>query len=153
MEFPIKKKWTGKGTEQGKVTLFTDYYYGIDENDKEVILSIPCTDYRWVDVEDENDFFAERKIRKNTFKYGAHSIQEEREEDYGDAQESFGSIAKFWENYLNRKTGLDFNIDAIDVALMMTLFKISRNAYKRKEDNFVDGESYANFATRFFEEQ
>lgn len=107
-----------------------------------------------------NEFFTKEVLESfqkngmfNDFgKMNAHAIQQERESDYGDAQESFDSIADFWSNYLSRKTQLTVKLDAIDVALMMNLFKISRNAYKRKEDNFVDGESYANFGTRFFEE-
>lgn len=107
-----------------------------------------------------NEFFTKEvfeSFQKNGMfndfgKMNAHTIQQERESDYGDAQESFDSIADFWSNYLTRKTQLTVELDAIDVALMMNLFKISRNAYKRKEDNFVDGESYANFGTRFFEE-
>ena len=79
------------------------------------------------------------------------TIQADREDDYGDALTSMMSIGDFWTTYINRKFRTDIKIDAIDVAEMMVLFKVNRNAFRRKEDNFIDAESYANFATSFFE--
>lgn len=79
-----------------------------------------------------------------------NSIQNDREYDYGDATISMRSIGEFWGTYLSRKEGVDIKLDETDVALMMTLFKINRNAFRRKEDNFIDGEAYANFATSFY---
>lgn len=76
-------------------------------------------------------------------------IQEERKDDYGDALESFKNIADMWNPYLSRRTQLNVELDETDVAQMMVLFKISRNAYKRKEDNFIDAEAYMNFARNF----
>ena len=42
-----------------------------------------------------------------------------------------------------------FELDATDVAIMLSLMKVSRLAYKRKEDSFIDFASYAYFALQF----
>jgi len=78
-----------------------------------------------------------------------NSIQLDREDDYGNAAISMRSIGVFWGEYIFRKTGERILLDEIDVAHMMELFKINRNAYKRKHDNALDGASYADFALQF----
>lgn len=69
-------------------------------------------------------------------------INGERAQTYGDAQKSFGQIADLWGVYLNRVYP-DVNIDAIDVANMMILMKIScaQNGFHR--DSYVDIIGYA----------
>lgn len=83
--------------------------------------------------------------------HGVEWIQNEREDDYGDAKGSHTSIANFWNEYLERKMsrGVFDGLDATDVAVMLSLMKVSRLAYKRKEDSFVDFASYADFALQF----
>jgi len=64
-----------------------------------------------------------------------------RIETYGPPQESFNHIAEFWEAYLKcRQPG---PLQARDVANMMQLMKISRNAVRRTRDNTVDSIGYA----------
>lgn len=83
---------------------------------------------------------------------GVESIQNDRENDYGDAKASHTSIANFWNEYINRKVGnSDLSLDATDVAVMLSLMKVSRLAYKRKYDSFLDFASYADFAFNFEE--
>lgn len=79
------------------------------------------------------------------------AIQEDRQDDYGDAKVSHESIANFWNEYLYRKSGDQpfKKLDATDIAVMLSLMKVSRLAYKRKEDSFVDFASYADFALQF----
>lgn len=79
------------------------------------------------------------------------SIQQDRQNDYGDALVSHTSIANFWNEYLERKMscGVFDGLDATDVAVMLSLMKVSRLAYKRKEDSFVDFVAYADFALKF----
>lgn len=83
--------------------------------------------------------------------HGVEHIQNERENDYGDALVSHTSIANFWNQYLRRKGDFEVEIelDATDVAVMLSLMKVSRLAYKRKEDSFLDFASYADFALQF----
>ena len=78
-------------------------------------------------------------------------IQNERQDDYGDAKISHLSIAVLWNEYLARKNhnAVYDELDATDVAVMMSLMKISRLAYKRKKDSFIDLAAYADFALQF----
>lgn len=78
------------------------------------------------------------------------AIQEDRENDYGDAGESFDNIADFWNVYLSRKMGIQvFDLDRVDVANMLELMKMSRLAYSRKHDSALDKAAYADFALQF----
>lgn len=83
-----------------------------------------------------------------------NEIQSDRQNDYGDAGQSFDNIAEMWTAYIKRKFGFDIfipdeKLDRSDVAVMMTLFKASRFAYSRKEDTVLDMASYADFALQF----
>lgn len=64
----------------------------------------------------------------------------DRQDDYGDARESFSRIAAFWSIYL------DFEISPQQVAQMMTLLKISRSVTSPKRDTFVDQAGYTRLA-------
>jgi hypothetical protein len=83
------------------------------------------------------------------------SIHEDRQSDYGDAKVSHTSIANFWNEYLERKMscGVFDGLDATDVAVMLSLMKVSRLAYSRKHDSFLDFASYADFALQFESEE
>jgi hypothetical protein len=83
------------------------------------------------------------------------SIQEDRQSDYGDAKVSHASIAEFWNCYLARKQHNEpsWQLDATDVAVMLSLMKVSRLAYNRKHDSFLDFASYADFALQFESEE
>lgn len=67
-------------------------------------------------------------------------INGDRKDDYGDAKESFGRIAKLWSAYLGH------DVSSYDVALMMALLKISRASHKYTEDSIVDLIGYAALA-------
>lgn len=61
-----------------------------------------------------------------------------RKECYGEAENSFNTIAKMWSAYLN------YNVTSEDVANMMILLKVARNASgKYKTDNWIDICGYA----------
>jgi len=77
------------------------------------------------------------RVRKEILDEAAELICNGREDDYGEPQESFESIAAYWSLYLGHE------VTAPDVAYMMTLLKLSRNktgGYKR--DSCVDGAGY-----------
>lgn len=62
----------------------------------------------------------------------------DRQDQYGNAENNFQTIANFWMTYLETK-GQEVEIEAHDVAVMMALMKIARIATgKPKEDNWVD---------------
>lgn len=68
-------------------------------------------------------------------------INGERQNQYGNSEDSFGMIADFWSAYLG------LHISAQDVAQMMVLLKIARQkAGRGKWDNFVDMCGYAALA-------
>ena len=64
-------------------------------------------------------------------------INGDRNETYGDARESFDTIAKLWSVYL----GVD--VTAEQVAAMFVLMKISRQRKSKHMDNWVDIIGYA----------
>lgn len=77
----------------------------------------------------------------------AHTvINGERQDVYGAPEDSFKLIAQYWSTYLGSKghaliDGRDI-INADDVALMMTLLKVAREANQHKRDNIVDAAGY-----------
>ncbi len=60
-----------------------------------------------------------------------------RERQYGTPERVFGSVAAMWSAYLCREVG------ARDVANMMVLLKVARNARGGHRDNWVDIAGYA----------
>ena len=73
-------------------------------------------------------------------------VNADRKDDYGDALDSFRSIAKFWTSYLQARGMLlpMLSITPADVAMMMDLLKTSRFATGGyKADSFVDKVGYA----------
>ena len=69
-------------------------------------------------------------------------ISGNRQEDYGEAEDNFGVIARLWNVYLQATA--DHLIDAKDVAAMMALLKLARIASGHaKSDNWIDLAGYA----------
>ena len=72
-------------------------------------------------------------------------INGERQDTYGNPEDSFTLIADYWNTYLvNTKVDIDATpLDSSDVAIMMTLFKIARmGGQKWHADNAVDACGY-----------
>lgn len=81
-----------------------------------------------MDKIDKNDILDKAKI----------IINGERQGTYGNAEDNFANIAAFWSTYLNRE------ISSTDVANMMILMKVARNASGvYKDDNYIDICGYA----------
>jgi Domain of unknown function (DUF6378) len=72
-------------------------------------------------------------------------VTRDRQNDYGTAEENFGTIAEFWSTYLRAKyRSWDIELTPADVAAMMVMMKVSRiTTSPRKEDNWVDIAGYA----------
>lgn len=69
-------------------------------------------------------------------------INGQRRTDYGDAKACFNRIATFWNTYLGGRC--DKELSPYDVANMMILFKVARDAHKPgHRDNFLDIIGYA----------
>jgi Txe/YoeB family toxin of Txe-Axe toxin-antitoxin module len=70
-------------------------------------------------------------------------IREDRKNAYGKPENNFRNIADYWSTYLLSEKAIEVQIDAHDVAIMMSLLKIARNhSGLCKEDNYVDGCNY-----------
>lgn len=72
----------------------------------------------------------------------AHKIiNGERQDSYGNPEDSFRLIADYWSAYLK------VELSAVDVAHMMMLLKIARmSGQEPKKDNYVDLAGYAGIA-------
>ena len=82
-------------------------------------------------------------------------INGERQDQYGNPEDSFALVAKYWEAYLNaseytdednlkpKDLNVDIELDAKDIAHMMILFKLARcSGQQEKRDNYVDIAGY-----------
>lgn len=89
------------------------------------------------------------EIKSPTLKRADDIIHGERQDQYGDPEDSFQLISAYWTVYLDQKLihidGLPsvLCLDGEDVAILMTLFKIARmSGQKWKSDNAVDACGY-----------
>lgn len=82
-------------------------------------------------------------------------INGERQDSYGNPEDSFATIAEFWDTYLQARLQQrgpeEIFIQPVDVAFMMVLLKIAREACSAgKIDNFVDAAGYLGIAADIF---
>lgn len=85
--------------------------------------------------------------RKEILDTALKCVNGERDEQYGNPENNFQTIANFWMTYLNARNSsnaFDVDISPDDVAAMLALLKISRIASgQAKDDNWVDLAGYA----------
>ena len=91
-------------------------------------------------------------VRGEVLAEALRTINGERQDVYGSPEDSFALIARYWQTYLESRPGLSTfmgakpdhadPLRAEDVAMMMTLFKIAREANQHKRDNLVDAAGY-----------
>lgn len=93
--------------------------------------------------------------REKVLKEALNCVNGEREKQYGNPEDNFKRIADLWSVYLTSIfEDVVFELDPIDVAKMMILFKIARsNGDKDKLDNYVDIIGYGACAAEIFENQ
>lgn len=85
--------------------------------------------------------------RETVLEEAKRCICQDRQNQYGAPEDSFLTIAAFWEVYLQSKTGKVINLTRDDVALMMVLLKIARTmSHTLHVDNYVDMAGYAALA-------
>ena len=82
-----------------------------------------------------------RARRGSVLQEAITTINGERQDVYGRLEDSFRHIADYWNVYLGGEA-VGIKIDAQDVAMMMTLFKVAREANQHKRDNIVDAAGY-----------
>ena len=84
---------------------------------------------------------------RKTLETAAEFVAGDRQETYGDPDKSFRAVAAMWDQYLAARPGSrEQNISSSDVACMMVLLKLVRQANKPKTDNLVDAAAYAALA-------
>jgi len=69
-------------------------------------------------------------------------INGERQDQYGNPEDSFSMIADLWNSYLVKKDGELGILYPKDVAIMMALLKIARETHQHKRDNLLDAIGY-----------
>lgn len=101
--------------------------------------------------EDKKEEPVPKKQRGSLLLKALGTINGERQDSYGNPEDSFSLIAEYWKTYLSRKKINELN--GHDVCLMMTLFKIAREQYQKKKDNIVDAVGYLGIAGDMHEEK
>lgn len=85
--------------------------------------------------------------RRDILKTAEKVICDARQDQYGNAEDSFSDIATFWETYLADgcvSSGADIRISRQDVAAMMVLLKVARlKQNSAHADSWVDIAGYA----------
>lgn len=70
-------------------------------------------------------------------------ICRDRQDTHGKPENTFSLIAAYWSVYLSQEAQREIYIDASDVAVLMTLFKIARmQVNPNHHDNIIDGIGY-----------
>jgi hypothetical protein len=82
-------------------------------------------------------------MRGNVLDLAKEVINGERQDQYGNPEDSFALIAEFWTSYIKR---INRDLNKKDVAMMMSLLKHAREVYQAKKDNLVDAAGYIGIA-------
>jgi len=81
--------------------------------------------------------------RGQYLKLAEQTICHDRQDVHGAPEDTHALIADYWSVYLSGDADKPVMIDAADVAVMMTLFKIARmQVNPAHQDNIVDGIGY-----------
>jgi len=97
----------------------------------------------------------EKQSRGKILRKALEIINGERQDQYGNPEDSFALIGEYWTTYLE-STGIDIGhiISQKEVAEMMALLKIARmSGQKPKLDNYLDLIGYAALAADFVEKK
>lgn len=100
-------------------------------------------------LKDNAQTFEKPSIKLGDSLNEAHSIiNGDRQDSYGNPEDSFKTIAKYWRAYLETsKYKISGRLEALDVAHMMMLFKLARcSGQHSKRDNYIDIQGYAAIA-------
>ena len=79
----------------------------------------------------------------DTLRTAAEAVCGERNESYGSPIEDFRTQAEMFSSYLSRTNGNKVLVTASDIAALMILVKIARQAHRPKADNWIDAAGYA----------
>lgn len=79
---------------------------------------------------------------ENLFQSASRIINGNRQDQYGNPENSFNLIAMRWSQIISAKTGISVVLSGKDVALMMTDLKIARELTQHHRDNIIDAVGY-----------
>jgi hypothetical protein len=79
----------------------------------------------------------------DTLRIAAEAVCGERNESYGPPIEDFRTQGEMFSSYLSRTNGTNVLVTASDIAALMILVKIARQAHRPKPDNWIDAAGYA----------
>lgn len=80
---------------------------------------------------------------QQTLQSASEAISGPRNADYGSPVEDFRTQAEMFSSYLSRTNGQSVIVMASDIAALMILVKIARQAHRAKPDNWIDTVGYA----------
>ena len=83
------------------------------------------------------------KAAADTLRIAAEAVCGERNESYGSPVDDFSTQAEMISSYLSRTNGYRVVVTASDIAAMMILVKLARQAHRPKPDNWIDAAGYA----------
>ena len=87
------------------------------------------------------------ELRGSVLQEAIHTINGQRQDSYGNPEDSFERIANLWDAYLTGKYRSEIDLTAEDVALMMTLMKIVRMMTgSGHRDSYIDAAGYIGLA-------
>ncbi len=71
------------------------------------------------------------------------TIEKDRQDIYGNPENSFNIIAQFWTTYLKSKYNIQIELNGRDIAIMMSLLKHARMVVQDNyRDNIIDAIGY-----------
>ena len=88
----------------------------------------------------------EKITREYILREAARIVCGDRNEQYGEPEDSFRAISEFWETYVRERCvskGATVCIQEADVAMMMVLLKVARTICGTKADTYIDIAGYA----------
>jgi hypothetical protein len=83
------------------------------------------------------------KAAADTLRIAAEAVCGERNQSYGSPADDFRTQGEMFSSYLSRTNGAKVVVTASDIAALMILVKIARQAHRAKPDNWIDAAGYA----------
>lgn len=107
----------------------------------------PATEYNHMSAKEKlKNHFVKMMDAGSSLSEAYRVINGDRQDSYGSPEDSFEIIADFWRAYLRQRSraeGGKVTLSALDVAHMMTLFKIARMLGQSPcRDNYIDAQGY-----------
>lgn len=83
------------------------------------------------------------EVKRTVLEQAHEIIHGDREQTYGHPSKNLESIASYWRTHIKAKFGVDLELSAEDVCIMMTQLKLARLANTpAHRDSVVDGVGY-----------